>query len=986
MGDAGSDSEEWGGSAVDPESDGWGDRAGDEPRDPGAGSSEPDETEQSAADAGAATGASETTSAEAAEPTGGDDPSVPDRYVQVDAFDMPAVAAADAGTGVIAVATADGQVDLITSGDRRRVTRRDGVIDIAVADRVYALTDAELEAFSHSGSRVWGVDVGDGRSVDADPDDDRVYVRTGDGEFVVVEGRTGIEAGRFDQPHAEVAESPAVAAADGRLAVASWSFLTVLDSSGELLNEQTLSGAVTDVGLLPGRAVVSLKDGQLVGYEDDEQLWGLDGDVSWLADAGIAALAARIAGSDFAVDADGDRRPLDGVSGTPIAATPSLDLVCTVGSGTATVYAAVGQGDESVGLSVETESVRPADPTVVLALTNEGDRAVEVEATVEAEGAGVASSTVSATIDADATQRRRVSLQNPSDDEVTVSAVVGDESTEKTLEVQEETTAVQVQTTLDAVEDGVLSATIDVENEGETSVTGVTVGETTVGTLDPGESERVPFEQDLPSGAVEVRADGVDPLEAETAVPTTPTAIDLESESDGFLSVTLRNDTPVAVDDEVTVEGVPDDDGSFSMPVSIPANGAYRLALPVASPGERAVTVETSGGRVSERLSMTRSSLLEDTSTGGVAARADAGGAAPGSTGSQGRSGAGSGSAGGAGDPLPVSMDRQFPSEPPRRGVVFEERLVVSNESREPVEFELRTDDGGYAQRLKVRGNGQAVGTRYHVPLESTLSLPSVRLEQEGRTASLPATELAVDEGGLVAMVTWRRDGAGDGGELSVSLESDEGTWDVEEAVVGGERSAPIDARVSPDSPAHVTVATPHTLRDDVAKAFVRARRVDGRSTEGDVQQINTLVVHESVTDGDDDRVDDLSVEVESDSRVEPGFGSVFLSVTNDGSRPVTGVSIDADGPHVEYSGYADGDGGETIAPGSSLRYVVDLEGVEPGDEVVVDAEVTAGEGATHATVSAVADEDGAVESGDWSLDVETDESDQPSRLSTQYE
>ncbi|MXR40626.1 hypothetical protein GRX01_04595 [Halobaculum sp. WSA2] len=997
MDDAGSDSEEWGDSPADEDSDAWGDRAGDGSADPGSEpvdvpgaadvSDEPDATatEEVAQDDGTP---DETAHADAdgSETDPAEEATVPDRYVQVDAFDMPEVAAADAGPGVIAVATADGRIDLITSGDRRRVTRRDGVIDVAVADRVYALTDTELEAFSHAGSRVWGVDVTDGRSVDADPEDDRVYVRTGDGEFVVLEGRTGIEAGRFDQPNAEVAESPAVAAADGRLAVASWSFLTVLDSSGDLLDEQTLSGAVTDVGLLPGRAVVSLKDGQLVGYEGDERLWGVDGDVSWLADAGIAALAARVAGSDYAVDTDGDRRPLDGVSGTPIAATPALDLVCTVGSGTATVYAAVGQGDESVGVRIESESVRPADPTVVLALTNEGDRAVEVDATVESEGAEVASSTVSATIDADATQRRRVSLQNLSAEEVTVAATAGEASVERTLEVQEETTALRVDAVLDGVENGVLSAAIEVENEGESSVTGVTVGERTVGTLDPGEAERVPFEQDLPSGAVAVRADGVDPLEAGTAVPTTPTAIDLEAESDGFLSVTLRNETPVAVDDEVTVEGVPDEDGSFSMPVSIPANGAYRLALPVASPGERSVTVETSGGRVSERLSLARCSLLGEPATGGDAGRTGAGGDGRGATRSRGRSSTGSRPVAGGDEAVPVSMDRQFPSEPPRRGVVFEERLVVSNESAEPVEFELRTDDGAYAQRLKVRGSGQAVGTRYHVPLESTLSLPRVELEHEGGVASLPETDLSVDDGGLVATITWRRDDARDGGELSLSLESDEGTWEVEDAVVGGERSAPIDARVGPDSPAQVTVTTPYTLRDEVGKAFVRARRVDSRAAEGDVQQINTLVVHESVTDGDDDRVDDLSVEVESDSRVERGFGSVFLSITNDGSRPVAGVSVDADGSHVEKAMYADGDDGETIAPGSSLRYLVDLEGVEAGEEVVVDAEVTAGEAATHATVSAVADEDGAVESGDWTLDVETDESGGPSRLSTQYE
>ncbi|SHG93191.1 hypothetical protein [Halobaculum gomorrense] len=978
----GEGSDDWGDGTAGGESGAW---SGDEPAAAAGGHSDGGDGGESDCEVDPGeSGADATGTADG--PAGSDGPQVPRQYVQVDAFDMPAVAAADAGPGVIAVATGDGRVDLITSGDRRRVARRDDVLDVAVADRVYALSGTELEAFSHSGSRVWGVDVADGRSVDADPDNDRVYVRTGDGEFVVVEGRTGIEAGRFDQPHAEVAESPAVAAADGRLAVASWSFLTVLDADGEQLDERTLSGAVTDVGLLSGRAVVSLKGGQLVGYEGERREWEIDGDVSWLADAGESALAARVSGSDLAVDADGNRHPLDGVSGTPIATTPSLDLVCTVGSGTATVYAAVGQADDAVGVEIEGDSLRPRDPTVVIALANESDGAVEVDATVEAEGARVASSNVSATIDTGATQRRRVSLHSVDGDAVDVTATVGEESVTKTLEVQEETTALRVETDLEAVEDGTLTATIRVENVGKATVSGVTVGETTVGTLDPGAAEAVPFEQNLPSGDVEVRADGVDPLEAETAVPVTPTAIDLEAESDGFLLVTLHNETPVAVDDDVSVDGVPDEDGSFSMPVSIPADGAYRIALPVTVPGDRSVTVETSGGHVSERLGLARCSLLPAGGTG-VAGGGDAGrtGGTAGSSrrrgGSPGR--AQSGVEGGDGS-IPISIDRRFPSETPRRGAVFEERLVVSNDDPEPVEFHLRTDDGAYAQRLKVRGGGEAVGTRYHVPLRSSLSLPRVEVEHEGKTASVPATERAVEDGELVAMITWQPDGPDDG-VLSVTLESDEGEWAVEEAVVGGERSAPIDATVSPDSPAHVTVTTPYTLQGDVAKAFVRARRTDRHTGDGP-QQVNTLVVRESVVGTDSDRVDDLSIDVGPQSRVERGFGSVFLSVANDGSRPVESVSVDAEGTNVEKTMYAEGSDGDDLASGESVRYLVDLEGVDAGERIAIDAEVSAGDAATSATVTATADDEGAVASDAWDLDVESDESGLPQRLSTQYE
>lgn len=909
---------------------------------------------------------------------------VPQRYKQVDAYDVPIVAAVDAGTDSIALADGEGRVDCITAEGREHVVSREAFTDLAVADRVYVLANGILEAFSYAGSRVWSADIAGSLAVTADPTTDRLFVRTDEGTFISIDGRTGAETARFDQPNADVAESPQVAAYDGRLAVASWSFLTVLSETGERLSEGMLSGAVTSVGLLPGRAIASVKGGQLVGYDDEGEVWEIDSEVTWLAPTGKSALAARINSDDVAVTADGERLTLSGLTGTPLAVTPDLSLFCTLNSDTVSTHAAVGEHDGSVDVSIATETLDGADPTVLVELSNEGEAIVEIDVEAEATGAKSRTNRLQAVIESGRTTRRRLVLDNVTDEAVTVTVCAGDATATAEIPVEERTTELTVETELEAVTAGVLSGSIEVTNTGESDITGLTVGDTHLGDLASGSSSRVPFERDLPTGVTAIEADDIDPVAADTAVKTTPTDIMLAADDRGFLAVTLSNDTPVGMTDKLRVSGVPDSEGELSLEVTIPSSGVHRTLVPVTEAGERTVSVETSGGRISERISLEQSPFLSATD-----ASAEPGYTSENEPATVSISGGGfDGASVDIDGEIPISLDRRFPVGDYERGAAIPEELVIRNEANQSLDVTLTIDEDGYHQQLEMDPNTDISGTRYHVSYDGTLSVPSVALTCKQGTVSVPAEELSTTDGPFVPLLTWRPDDVADGGTVTLVAETTDIAWTLTEVRLGDERTEPLDITVEPGETARTAVSTPSKPEGEITKAVVCGRPANaGEGEERNTEAVRTLLVRESTVGAVGSRPQDISFEIGDDSRVSGGLGALLVVVENEGSSPVEGVEISASGAIVERSMYGDGDGpGETLAPEETVEYIVDLEGVEPNRDLTVDLHIeTVGGGSKYAIARGRTDADGEVQPGDWSIEVEESPVAYPPRLSTFY-
>ena len=910
---------------------------------------------------------------------------ISERYKQIDAYDVPTVAAVATGTDVITLADGDGTVECITDEGRERIVRRDSLTDVGVAGRVYVLADETLEAFSYTGSRVWSADLPEGRAVTADSVTEQVFVRTDEGIFISIDGRTGAETGRFDQPNADVAESPQVAAYDGRLVVASWSFLTVLSESGERLFERTLSGAVTNVGLLSGQAVASLKDGQLVSYDDKGLVWHVDSEITWLASTGTTELAARIDGDDVAVAADGERASLVGLTGTPLAVTPDLSLFCTLDHDTVSTHAAVGDADGSVDVSIATDTVDAADPAVLVGLSNEGETVVEVDAEIEATGATLHTTRLSAVIEPGNTTQRRLALDSVTGKQVAVTVAAGNTTSTSELPVRERTVELTVETELEAVTTGVLSGAIELTNTGESDLTGLTVGGTHLGDLAPDSSRRVPFERDLPTGETVIDADDINPVTADTMVEATPTEITLAADDRGFLAVTLSNDTPVEMTDEVTISGVPDPKGELSLDVAIPSRGVHRTLVPVTEAGERTVTIETAGGRISKRVSLERSSLLS-----AVGVSTDSGHTPDSETVATSTSGGGFDAVStGIDGEVPISIDRHFPVGDYKRGAAVPEKLLIQNEADRPVDATLSIDEDAYHQQLEIDPDTEASGTRYHVSYDGTLSVPSVEVTCEQGTVSAPAEELSLTDGPFVPLLLWQPGDGRDDGTATLVIETTDIAWTLTEVHFGGEKTEPVDITVEPGETGSTVVSTPYEPEGDVSGAVVRGRPANAtEGGESNMEAVKTLLARESIVGTVRSQARDLSFGIGENSRVSDGLGVLLVIVENEGSSPIEGVELSATGSTVERSMSAQGDeSGSELLPGESLEYIVDLEGVEPARDIVVDLVIeTAGDGSKSAVARARTNADGKVQPGDWSIEIKESSVTYPPRLSTPYE
>ncbi|MFD1527050.1 outer membrane protein assembly factor BamB family protein, partial [Halolamina salina] len=655
--------------------------------------------------------------------------SQPPSYTRIDSFRAGSVQAAAGGETDLVVADSEGTVELIGAGTRHTLVDDATDADVAIADHAYVLTAGGLEAFDADGTRLWTADI-DGQQVEADPTAGDVYVATDEETFVRFDAESGAELGQFDQSHPDLAETPAVAAADGRVAVALWTFLTVFSSVGEELTSITLDGAAVDVGFLDDTVVVSLKDGQLIGYDGETKQWENDRAFTWLADSAETTLLGYAGKQACLVDRDGDVTELRDVRGEPIAATSDASLLATHHNGTVTVYGAVDGGEGTVSVSIVDDPITPSNSVVGVTFENDGWGPAETTASVDVDGATPSTPTLSATVPPGGRVDERVSLRGVDEDRESVTMTVATEEQESTATVPIETEQRDVAVSVEplGIDHGEATLEVTVANEGSVPLTDVAAGDREIGTVRPGAEHTFRVESELPASPVSVRTAELPPSTFGAEIPPTPTDIGLEIDENGLLTVSLENDTPAPVVDEVTIENAHTVEGELSFEVEIPERGQYRLSIPVLEAGERSVAVDTAAGRVSRQLSLDRTPGFEPSraesrtvSAGSSADRLDDGGPT---------------------DEGTASVDRSFSTETPTRGERFVEALTVENDGETTVQFELVADDGDYRIPVTVDAGSEAVGRRDHAAFGDEITVPAVRLEGDDGDAFAPARSL----------------------------------------------------------------------------------------------------------------------------------------------------------------------------------------------------------------------------------------------------
>ncbi|GGI96728.1 hypothetical protein GCM10008995_03430 [Halobellus salinus] len=549
---------------------------------------------------------------------GGD---LPREYAQVRSVDTGAIALIAAGDSRIALASVSGGVSVLAAGsdDGARFGVEARPRGLAVGPLVYVAVDDHVFGYGFDGARRWEAPIDGATALCWVPDQSRVVAATDTGEFVLLDDADGTERGRIDRTHADVSETVLLAGrGEEFLAGESW-YLTGFGPDGDRTGEAMLDGTITGVGLLEDVAVVSLHGDRVVGVDADDGAirWELHLDVEWLAPRGDGGLYAAADHGVVRISADGAVTDvgIDTPDATQVAVTTDGEVACRIDGRTAGVLRPAASLS-GVDLDLSPTSLRVGSELVVTAETIGEPTTGTVRASADDGSFRPESRRVS--LDAGERTELRFTLAEAAGSRLAARATFtpggtdGSEPTEvgATISVPPATPTPVVGADVTGVDDGTATVEVSVRTPDGSDLPAVSLSPGGVDIdPEPGRSS-VSRTLSLPLTTERVTATTGDGESVDAAVspPTTPLSASVSARDDGFVDVTLRNDTDITVHDDVRVTGDP-----LVTPVersvSLPAGGRLTLALPSARAGVGEVRIDAAAVDATAAVSLDRATL-----------------------------------------------------------------------------------------------------------------------------------------------------------------------------------------------------------------------------------------------------------------------------------------------------------------------------------------------------------------------------------------
>ncbi|QLH76567.1 PQQ-binding-like beta-propeller repeat protein [Halosimplex rubrum] len=973
----------------------------------------------------------------------GSDGSFDDEYSVDETFSSGGRTRVAAGNDCLVFGSDEGRLDIVTGTDRNRIRTDDPVVDVAAGRYPFALFDAAVAAFTSGGLELWRQRVADGTHLVAPSGGGPLCVVTEGGELVGLDPETGSERFRRERPHDDVSDVSAVTGGHGRIAVAAWSFLTVVSEGGEVVLDHSFDGVVTDIALTANLAVAALKDGRLVGVDltAGEEAWAVDDGAGAVAPADEAAVLVAFADELAVVDDDGDADPLDVPAETLAAAIPDGAALATVGEGSVAVYRPVTDPVAAVTASVDTDRADPSRPVRVV-VENEGDRAAVADLGVDFGERAVAAGAPSR-VDLEAGERAAfevgvAAVDDPGDGTVTVTVDEAVVATGTVRFEEPEALAEQVatRTRLDRLDRGRARWCAVLEHTGSVAVDVSGEGETRH--LEPGEEREFEFESAYEPGArvertVTLATDGAsETLPFAVDLPDRPLSVAVEQDRSGgypYVDVELTSECDVPVAADVTISVADEFTRERAYELAPGTATVVALALPVAPSEPFPVAVTCSGTDTDKRSRLSGWPDLDDravpTDRRGrrresderpahgrrdgagrsrsephepgepreeATAEPERRGRADGETDRTPDDGrvAGGAEAAGASPAPAVTVERAIP-EHVASGAACSERVQISVEERGVDDLAIEADGESYAVGAVAAGETVTLQRDhvFHGNGERTVS--GGRVTAAGDAYPLPDATVTVERGGFHPEFVVERGRS----DAAIALEAvNEGSRECELDVFGvdvGEDTWPRFDIEDGALPSGETRTLERRLSSDrVPEADVLDAGVKYRPAGEDEAFCHSLA---AVLDTSGPV---LAVEVGDGSAVAAGTNGVIpLRVTNRSDRTLSDLRVEASGTAVENSSLFSPAEVATVDPDERVGVNLDVKPESAGDlSIHVTCSATGPDGAVEVParvagpVAADRESASAEQLDQWTASVrdDTDEPERPTHLRSGYE
>jgi len=914
----------------------------------------------------------------AVDPAGGQ--AVSNTYRQVDSFESSTPTAAAVGRQRVAFGI-DNSIVTVAGSQRESIDHGQRIVDVAVAGRVLVLSPGTLTAYTPEGDQIWSQRIEAGDTIAANTELGCCGV-LGTKQLRLVDIDTGHNLSTVDRTRPGSSDDVFLATEMG-FVYGTWSFLTGVDSDGELLFDRDLSAVVKSVGYCHGAVVTALQSGRLVGLAiaSGDTAWQLELEPTHVGPIGGESVFVSSKTGIHTVSADGVSEPVPELSAGNVYATAGGEVVCTVRDGLISTHV---HNRDRIEVDVKTSTVGVGG-TVDIEVTNRSDESQTADLSVGLDNCSFSPSERTVSLgDGESTFVDFPIASVRAEGEATLAVAVDGEvlhETQLTVEdAADGTLAVETDLQPSVIANGACELTVTVTNTGGVTLDGVQLleSESPPETVEPGESwsETLsrPYDPNrrVSVGLAVTRGDRRREYAPTCRLPPAPT-IEADVSRDA-LRATVSVDDGVTVSDRLVIE-MPGA-GRVREPVTIDGDelllvvpqydsGVARVSLdaidveervelsastsfttpssdstvgPSSRPPTASHSPHASSGQPNHRSSADETSSTRTRSPrspqSGPTSDASSSGAADADSGST------TGSGGGRSDPndrssgpSSTSTDRRDPQLTLSRtapetvaavGHAVGERLTISNDGERVAEPVAVIDDERIELGQMEPGETATIARFVTTVTDDQLVLPAAEIEVAGTVIDrAPKQQLPVDDDGIGVRAVADPSNGAVTAEIQNRSRRD---CQVTELSVGSKHTESVSIPLPAGESSQLsTTVDAELLSLAAALLSVSVRYADGSEDSLDVLAANPSAVPETAVSGDAS----LSVSISDETQVAGEYGSAVLAFENDYDRPIQDVSVAAEGEPIDDMFYTEARR-ERLAPGERIEHFIDMEsGIE---------------------------------------------------------
>lgn len=195
-----------------------------------------------------------------------------EEYKQINSFEVDQPETVAVGKKVIVLGTKN-RLEVIQGNSRSSIDISGSVIDVAVAENIFVLTQEALTAYSTGGNPQWSADTKNGIAVSATVEtsvcglltDEKLHIYDSiSGDLKTSQTRS--ESGGSEDTLLSTPQS---------FIYKTWSFLTAVDNNGDVVFELDMEAVINDIGYFSDLLIVSLQNNHIMAVDPH------DGSICW---------------------------------------------------------------------------------------------------------------------------------------------------------------------------------------------------------------------------------------------------------------------------------------------------------------------------------------------------------------------------------------------------------------------------------------------------------------------------------------------------------------------------------------------------------------------------------------------------------------------------------------------------------------------------------------------------------------------------------